>query len=346
MSGLRELLRRGRRYLRADYESRLADEQSRYRDCENVHDLPEIFHYWSNKYLRPKQERFGFSNPEEFFFKFTLRQCELRESGSTRIASVGAGNCDMEAQLARKLVDVGQRHFVIECIDINDDMLERGRQHAFEMGVQEFVTPCKGDFNRWRPEGQFDVVIANQSLHHVLELEDLFGVIQKKLAPNGVLLTSDMIGRNGHLRWPEAREALQPFWQELPKPYRYNRSLKREELEFIDHDCSSQGFEGIRSQDILPLLVKRFHFELFIPFANITLVFVDRSFGHNFDADADWDRDFIDRVHTRDEEGLLSGELKPTQMLAVLRNEVTEPQLLYPQLTPENCIRWPNNAKS
>lgn len=52
---------------------------------------------------------------------------------------------------------------------------------------------------------------------------------------------------------------------------------------------------------------------------------------------------FIDRVHARDEEGILSGELKPTQMLAVLRTCDVETQLLHPKLTPEFCVRKTNN---
>ena len=43
------------------------------------------------------------------------------------------------------------------------------------------------------------------------------------------------------------------------------------------------SFEGIRAQDILPLLVERFTFDEFIGFGNVIDPFVDRSFGPNFD---------------------------------------------------------------
>ena len=138
-------------------------------------------------------------------------------------------------------------------------------------------------------------------------------------------------------------EALRPLWAELPESYRYNRLMKRYEHELMHHDCSTHGFEGIRAQDILPLLAQNFHFELFLPFGNIIFSFIDRPFGHNFNAAAEWDRDFIDRVHQRDEEGILSGELKPTQMMAVMQNEPVESKLVHPRLTPEFCIRWPES---
>jgi hypothetical protein len=36
------------------YEARVRQQIEQYRHVENMHALPDIFHYWSNKYLRPK----------------------------------------------------------------------------------------------------------------------------------------------------------------------------------------------------------------------------------------------------------------------------------------------------
>ncbi|MGB5487394.1 MAG: methyltransferase domain-containing protein, partial [Lysobacterales bacterium] len=195
------------------------------------------------------------------------------------------------------------------------------------------------DFNAWKPAKDYEIVMANQSLHHVLNLEGLFDAVLRSLSSDGLFLISDMIGRNGHMRWPEAMDKLKPFWDELPESYHFNRLLRRHETHYINHDCSTEGFEGIRAQDILPLLLERFNFSFFFPYANIVFVFIDRPFGHNFDAKAEWDRDFIDRVHAVDEEGLLSGELKPTSMLAVLTKRDAEIILRHPSLTPHYCVR-------
>lgn len=120
--------------------------------------------------------------------------------------------------------------------------------------------------------------------------------------------------------------------------------MKRSEKKYINHDCSREGFEGIRSQDILPLLNSRFSFELFIPFSNVVNVFIDRPFGWNFDANAAWDLDFIDRVHAADKKAMLSGDIKPTQMLAALRtNQFSDaPKSWDRRMTPERCIRLPD----
>ena len=49
------------------YRARVAAEKGVYEGCVKVHDLPPIFHYWSNKYIRPKLEAFGFSTPNDMF---------------------------------------------------------------------------------------------------------------------------------------------------------------------------------------------------------------------------------------------------------------------------------------
>jgi SAM-dependent methyltransferase len=301
----------------ATYRQRVAAEHGHFDSCEEVHALPPIFHYWSNRYLRPRLEAFGVSHPDAFFAKY-LVECYGRGSGTRRFLSLGAGNCDTEVRLARALRDAGCHRFAIECLELNKAMLVRGQQLAARERVADNIVPLEADLNHWRPMTQYDGVIASQSLHHVMALERVFDSVSTSLAPHARFIVSDMIGRNGHQRWPEALAIVREFWRELPSTYRYNRQLKRQEHEFLDWDCSTEGFEGIRAQDILPLLVERFGFDVFIGFANVIAPFVDRSFGPNFSNDAQWDREFIDRVHARDESEMAAGRIKPTQMFAVM----------------------------
>jgi len=325
------------------YEDKVEFEKNFFKEKEEIHDLPDIFHYWSNKYLAPDMRRFGFDNPEAFFIDRIQEYLAASKPRKVQLLSIGSGNCDLELRIAKELLRWGHDNFVFECLDLNPEMLERGREAASREGLTGYFRYSCDDFNNWEPVRKYGVVLANQALHHVLNLEGLFDAVKKSLEPNGIFLVSDMIGRNGHMRWPEAMDALQPFWDELPDSYRYNRLINRFEQHYINHDCSTEGFEGIRAQDILPLLLERFNFDFFFPFGNIIFVFIDRPFGHNFDADADWDKDFIDRVHACDEAGLISGELKPTSMLAVLSCGETETLLRHPGLNVQHCVRVPTN---
>lgn len=325
--------------LEVTYESRVASELATFEHDEVVHDLPAIFHYWSNTYLRPKIEAFGFSHPDDFFVK-QLVQCMAVDGTVSRFVSVGAGNCDTEIRVAKAIRERGHNQFVIECLELNPVMLARGRELARSEGLAEHVVPVQTDFNNWTPEGNYHAVMANQSLHHVMNLEGLFDAIAAAIRhTNGVLMTSDMIGRNGHQRWPEALTIVEEFWQLLEPHHRYNRQLKRQEDIFVNWDCASEGFEGIRAQDILPLLLERFHFDLFIPFANVIAPFVDRSFGPNFDVNSEEDRAFIDRVHARDEQEINEGRITPTQMFAVLSLDNSRPSKHPGRLSPAFCIR-------
>lgn len=324
---------------KAAYLDKVREEQANYAECANVHELPEIFHYWSNKYLLPKCQQCGFSSFDEFFAN-GLEKC-LKASGRSEFASVGAGNCDTEVRVAALLKSRGYTQFSIECLDINPRMLERGAQFAKEMGVEDLVRFVEQDFNDWKPNKKYQAVMANQSLHHVVELENLFDAVAAAIGDDGRFIVSDMVGRNGHQRWPEALEIVHEYWRELPESYRYNQLLRRQEDIFQDWDCSVSGFEGIRAQDVLPLLIERFQFELFLPFANVIDPFIDRAFGHNFDAKSEWDRDLIDRIHARDESEMASGRIKPTHMVAVMgRQQQSNPYFLN-GLSPAHCVRQP-----
>ena len=321
------------------YRARVAAEKGIYEDCLKVHDLPQIFHYWSNKYIRPKLEAFGFSTPNDMFKKYLLEQAQRRPQVALRLASIGAGNCDLEIALASYLRAQGISAFVIDCLELNPTMLERGRAAAASEGVEEHIQLVEADFNQWTPAYEYDAVLANQALHHVLNLEGLFGQVKSCLKRHGSFIISDIIGRNGHLRWPEALDIVHEFWRKLPPSYRFNPILNRYEELYENWDCSQESFEGIRSQDILPLLLANFHFQLFVGFANVIDPFTDRAFGHNFDVKAAWDRAFIDQVHARDEQETIAGHIKPTHMLAVVGNDPDTPTLFHAPLRPEFCLR-------
>jgi SAM-dependent methyltransferase len=318
------------------YEDSLAREKRIYENCLDVHDLPPIFHYWSNRYLLPKLQAFGFNSISEMFAK------QLASAGSRaqHFLSLGAGNCEFEIQLALRL----KGDFTIDCLDLNPAMLERGRRAAESAGLSSHFNFVPTDLNRWIAGDEYDAVIANQSLHHIVNLEGVFQQVKRSLRPGGRFLISDMIGRNGHQRWPEALDVIHEFWRKLPPSYRFNQVVGYYEELYQSWDCSVEGFEGVRSQDILPLLLERFDFRLFLPYGNVIDPFIDRAFGCHFDPSAEWDRRFIDQVHQRDEDELACGRLKPTHMIAVVGNDPCDSPRFSGYSSPEFCVRIPEKS--
>ena len=322
------------------YSEKLDAELRSYRDVVNVSELPEIYSYWSNKFLRPKLESLGFSDPNDLYLHY-IKPIALGGSESPcRILSLGAGNCDTEINLADLLVRNGVENFSFDCLDVNPQMLARGKELAQQRGFGSRLGFIEADINNWEAKQSYDVIIANQCLHHFVELELLFEKIHHCLHDDGFFLTNDMIGRNGHMRWPEALELVQSLWSLLDEKHKWNHQLRRLETVYENWDCSIWGgFEGVRAQDILPLLLGKFHFDFFIGFGNLINIFIDRGFGYNFHPSDPRDCYFIDFVAGLDDYFIESGKITPTQMLATMTKTERTPAKVYKHLTPEFCVR-------
>ncbi|MGD0281185.1 MAG: class I SAM-dependent methyltransferase [Dissulfurispiraceae bacterium] len=325
---------------------KLREEIELFAKMANVHDLPAIFHYWSETYLRPKIQSLGFDNIDDIYVKYIKKTYLSRDKQECRILSVGAGNCDSEINLAQLLEKNDISNFKFTCLDINPNMLGRGSDLAVKAGLIDKFVFLETDINSWVIDNTYDDIIAIHSLHHFVELEVLFSKIKEALHPDGFFMAHDMIGRNGHMCWPETLEYVNAFWSLLDDSHKYNNQLKRFEPSYVNWDCSKEGFEGIRSQDILPLLINIFGFDLFLAFNGFMSVFTDRSFGHNFDQNNQWDKTFIDFVAKLDDYYIENGKIKPTQMVAVMTKQRGEAIRTYKHLTPEFCLRLPDGIEA
>jgi len=226
-------------------------------------------------------------------------------------------------------------------MDINPAMLERGRNSAREEQISEHFTFSQEDVAEWSPTRSAGVVMAHHSLHHIQDLERTFDNILNVIGEDGYFLACDMIGRNGHMRWPEALAVIEDIWTTVPQRYKYNNQSKRFETEFENVDCSTEGFEGIRAQDILPLLLKRFHFEAFAAYGNLPDVFVERAFGPNLNPKNPEDVAFIERISELNDRLISEGAIKPTQMMAVMRPRAIKSPKYHLHWTPAFCVRTP-----
>src|SRR5262249_21746091 len=162
--------------------------------------------------VRPKLRAIGSNGLTEFFVDTLAKHCKQNPGATVRFISLGSGNCDFEIDIAAALKTAGHSNFTLECLELNESMLDRGRAGASRRGLSDHVGFVVGDFNEWKPMEEYDAIIAVQSLHHVLNLEGLFSSIRRCLRPSGDFVVSDIIGRNGHLRWPEALGIVHEFW--------------------------------------------------------------------------------------------------------------------------------------
>lgn len=321
------------------YVSKLQAQIDQYREVANIHDLPDIFHYWSNKHLRPRLNEIMGADTVSDFYALPFRRALESSVGSRGLLSIGAGDCSVEIGVAKRLLELGVRDFELVCLEVSPHLIERAEAAIREDALDRVVKPRRTDINHWKSSEPFAGVMANHSLHHFVELEAIFAAVYEALDDQGVFVTNDMIGRNGHMRWPEVLELVESIWAFMPHRYKFNRQLNRLEAAFVNWDCSKEGFEGIRAQDILPLLNKTFGFESFLAFGGIVDVFVDRAFGHNFDPNSNSDKAFVDFLQLLNDRLIDASVVKPTTIFAVMRKQTGLTPRVWRTWTPAFCER-------
>ncbi len=322
------------------YSDLVARQVDQYKETELMHDLPPVFDYWSVKHNASKSAAVtGKKNLTSFYADY-FQRC-LEESESNFLVSIGSGDSSIEIAIVKELIAKNVKNFFFICLELSPVLIEKARKKIDTEQLGDIITAAQIDINSWKPSYSFAGVMAHHSLHHILDLELLFNIIKKNLAPNGRFLTADIIGRNGHMRWPEALVFIRKIWKTLPRKYKFHHQLNKYDDYYDNWDCSAEGFEGIRAQDILPLLVSMFSFEVFYGYGNLTDTFIDRGFGPNFDPANPQDTKFIDYIEITNEQLISDGILKPTTMLAVMGNEHLANTSMHKHWSPAFCIREP-----
>lgn len=298
--------------------------------------LPPIFDYWSGHFLAPDARRLGIGSPEGFFLDH-IRRSAVDGNVPVRVLSVGTGSCSMEIDLAARLQADGVAAQVT-CIDFNPALMRLAAAAAQERGVGALMTFAARDCNLpFELPGQ-DVIIVNQFFHHVTALEIFCVSLRRSLAEQGVLLSSDIIGRNGHRLWPDVETAVQEAWATLPADKRHDRHFNTTSERYRSINHAAYSNEGVRAQDIVACLLAEFDFELFFSFGGAIMPFVERRIGFNFDPQLAGDRAWIDRVHALDAAALAAGHYPAANMIAALCHKGGATQPVFEPVSPQQHV--------
>lgn len=322
------------------YLQRIQEQIRQYLHTEDMHaQLADIFRYWQETYFKPRFSAVcKVNNHLEFYAKPLARS--IKNSANPNIVSFGCGDAQVEVGVAGVLKREGVQDFRFHCVELSPKQIERGEAVAKKFGLENHFKFIQADFNTWDAQGDvYSGAMCHHALHHVQELEHLTQAVHDALHPDGVFVSFDVIGRNGHMRWPEALEIIERMWRFLPEEKKLHNILKVTDHEYVNRDCSTEGFEGIRAQDILANLVARFHFETFFAFGNLIDVFTSRGFGANFNPHDERDCSFIDFVEYLNELLIDLGRIKPTRMCAVMVKKPVDQPNVYKNWTPRFCLR-------
>ena len=297
--------------------------------------LPPIFGYWSERYVSPLASRIGVASPEEMYFSEARKVAQRK--GSVAIASIGSGACWMELSLLGRLRGEGV-DARMHCIDFNSALMDKALLEARQRGLDEWLSVDTFDCNRPFELAAKDALIVNQFFHHVEELGTFAASLRRSLDPDGVLLTSDVVGRNGHLPWPAVDAIVQAFWQRLPEDKRFDRYFSERRERYVPVDHAAYSNEGVRAQDVVASLLAEFEFERFLTFGGAIMPFVERRIGFNLDPASAQDLAFIDELAILDAARIEAGDYPASNMIAVLRHRGKAASQVYVPISPEQHV--------
>lgn len=325
------------------------------RGYSEMHSNPEAFHLMNRLSLTPKINAVYGDIAHTVLTTVYARELArgLPRKGLTyKLLGVGSGACNLEIDIARRMV---HHHFkkgermVVYCYDPSNEGYESARASIHQVNhtesrvkfvaVQELPTLVR-----------FHGVFAHHSLHHVSDLEGLYEYIEKSMHIDGVFFAADMTGRNGHRRWPEQLALADKLWNEQPTPghaWDYIKNVSLDEYPDYDYShCNGQpgiALEGIRSEEVLPLLEQYFYFDKFVGFGGLAHEYVGRRLGDNYKTDTEEGRAFIHKLYELQESATNDNIIKPDQFFASMRRMDSKAKLnppkYYGNITVQFAVR-------
>ena len=301
-----------------DAEYHIKQQAKFFSDAKNIHeDLPASYAYWHFNYVQPFLSEFYGS--DDFYVSSIKHWAKHRVNGRPiTICSVGCGEAKSEIQLCKILLSSGFEALKFHCIDIAPGAISRAKEYAHNQGLSRYFNFAVEDYSAAVGVESYDIVIATQVLHHIVELERFFTGVRKSIEDTGCFLTIDMIGRNGHMLWPEALLIVDRIWSNLPRKFKYNHLFQRFEDVWSNWDHSKEDNEGIRAQDVLRLLIENFSFNRYFVAGNMAPAIFGRQFGLNFDPNNPSERILIDTISRLDHDLISIGYLKPTILYGMM----------------------------
>lgn len=224
-----------------------------------------------------------------------------------RILSLGSGYCGHELAMAQSL----KCAYEITCTDINETLFTEARNRTKASGLSIRFEVEDLNFIRIAPGG-YDMIFAHAVLHHVINLEMLFDQIIQGLNDGGILHLVEVIGQNRRLLWEDnerfANLMLDVLPHELTEGARIQASYEQE------------GMEGVRQEDIVPILRERFEtlYE-YTHGAFMRYVCTDERFSRHLNPEHKLGKRYLDLLIDIDRSAVRNGILRPLEIWGVYR---------------------------
>jgi ubiquinone/menaquinone biosynthesis C-methylase UbiE len=222
--------------------------------------------YWGSVQPDPKNPQIWEDDRlfEIFFGKEYRHLIDRVVASGPRVMELGCGEGNLAIELSR-------RGLFVDAIDLSAERIERAKAKADAQKLQSPPAFIVADLNVISlHRNTFDCIVAHDSLHHILKLDNLLKEVHKALKPNGVVLVMDYVGMGRVRRLCAAFLAgmlptYQPYSEKLKlikrlKAFMATEDQKRKALANGTADALHQDspFEEISQRSIVTLIRNRF----------------------------------------------------------------------------------------
>jgi SAM-dependent methyltransferase len=202
----------------------------------------------------------------------------------SNMLSIGCGSGALE----RDLFGLNAfRH--CDAIDIASAAIEAAIREAVLISARSIDYRVEDVEKTDLPEGRYDAVWFNGSLHHIRELELVCERVRRSLKPNGWLFFNEYVGANHFAFGPEQVAAITHAFALIPERYRVSfvhgsagqvqrRVPLPDPIEVVRTDPS----EAVRSEDILKVVNGYFDIQTINPCGGSLLQFLLHGIAGNF----------------------------------------------------------------
>jgi len=156
--------------------------------------------------------------------------------------------------LERALFQKGGIHAITAC-DAAAAAVQEARDQATDQKLPIHYEVV--DLERELPGHGYDVIVANDVLHHITNLEELYVRILNALNPGGLFVFAEYVGPNRFQYSNAQMDIINRYMRLLPDRLRFDPCLKitlrRKERITIEKMMADDPTEAVRSEDVLPL---------------------------------------------------------------------------------------------
>lgn len=277
--------------------------------AKNWWDIPEVMERWN---------RMTTGDPAKDYVRHFQEKCLVGRSG-LRALSLGSGTGHREIDLARS--GVFER---IDAVDLSRTRVAYARRRSAEAGLAGRIEYRAADATSIDlPRGRYDLVIAEQLLHHVARVDGMVGRIRDFLAPGGYFLFNEYVGPD-RWQWTRAQlDAVNELLSELPERYRrrvvsgtVKRAARRPGTLFM---MLYDRTEAVSSSRILPAVRARFESPALRGYGGSVLQILFADIAGNFISEDPETKRLLERCFEREDALLASGAVGHDFVVGVCR---------------------------